>query len=221
MAILTENDKERISSAVEKAESGTGAEIVTAVIAESDDYGFNEIIFALIGGFLVFNISVLSGSAIEDFLSGIFWGFNSSRLPFLYGLTGIISGAFLYAAAQFPFIDRLIVSRKKMELAVQKRALLHFIESGACDTVDRTGILIFISMLERKAVILADQGINKKVEPGTWDKIVHDLTLSISHGALTDGIIASVEDCGKILTQHITRRKDDTDELDNRPQELS
>ncbi len=221
MSILTAEEKDLISKAVEKAESGTGAEIATAVIRESDDYGFNEMLFALIGGFIVFNLAVLFGSSIEGALSRLFWGFNPAILPYLDGLAGIVSGALFYAIAQLPAVDRLIVSRRKMDAAVQKRALLHFIESGVCNTIDRTGILIFISMLEKKAVILADHGINEKVEPGTWDSIVHDLTEAISGGHLASGIVSSVENCGNILSRHITRRKDDKDELDNRPMEPS
>ena len=58
MAILTENEKQKIADAVEKAEQETGAEIVTAVIRESDDYGFQETVFSVTAAFITYNLAV-------------------------------------------------------------------------------------------------------------------------------------------------------------------
>ena len=107
-----------------------------------------------------------------------------------------------------------------MAAAVNRRARLHFIDSGISDTIDRTGILIFVSTLEKQAVIIADRGINDKVQQDTWSTIVNQLTKDIPVRGLAPAIISSVSSCGEILGTHIEKRRDDTNELNNHPEEL-
>ena len=60
-------------------------------------------------------------------------------------------------------LDRLIIPRKIMANKVKERAVRYFMESGVSNTRDRTGILIFISILERRVELLADRGIAEKI----------------------------------------------------------
>jgi putative membrane protein len=218
--ILSPEASEKIARAVAAAEEKSGGEIVTAVIAESDDYGFRELLAAVITGFLAINLTAFLLPSIESYLSTRFWGMQSGILTFLPGMAGLVAGGIAYFLTQIPAIDRLIIPASVMEEAVRRRANRHFMESGAYDTLDQTGVLIFVSILERRVELIADRGINARVEADTWNEIVASLSAGISRGELVESLVKAVEDCGDILCRHIERRQNDTNELDDRPEEL-
>ena len=218
--ILRPEESERIARAVAAAEEKSGGEIVTAVIAESDDYGFRELFFALIIGFLTLNLVTYFLPSIENLLSTRSWNAQTGSLTFLPAMAGLFAGAAVYFLAQLPSVDRLIIPRAVMDEAVRRRANRHFMESGAYDTLDQTGILIFVSILEKRVELIADRGINSKVEADTWNGIVASLGDGISRGVLADAMVKAVKECGEILASNIERRQNDTNELDDRPEEL-
>lgn len=218
--ILSPEESERIARSVAAAEEKSGGEIVTAVIAESDDYGFRELLFALIAGFLILNLVTFLLPWIETLLSARLWGAQSGIIPYLPGMAGLVAGGAAYFLAQLPAVDRLIIPRAVMNEAVRRRANRHFMESGAYDTLDQTGVLIFVSILERRVELIADRGINARVDAESWNKIVASLSAGISRGALVDSMVKAVEECGDILSHHIERRQHDSNELDDRPEEL-
>ena len=79
----------------------------------------------------------------------------------------------------------------------------------------RTGILIYVSVAERYAEIIADTGIDAKVEKGTWQAIVDDLTANISDGKAGDGFVHAVERSGDLLARHFPPGTRDPNELPN------
>lgn len=210
---ITDEELKKISSAVKKAESRTSGEIVTAVIKESSDYAFYELAFALVLGGIYFVLSILFAGKLESWLESLFWSYNTTYLITFTGfsLFGVIGIGYLLA--NIPFIDRLIIPKKVMDERVHNRALRHFIESGASYTIDRTGILIFVSVLERKVILLADKGINDKLSSDTWDRIVKSTVSGIKEGKFTEAIINAVNECGSILEKDFPIKKDDKNEL--------
>lgn len=220
MPLLSEEESRRVAEAVEAAEKKTGGEIATAIIAESEDYGFRELVFAVILGFAAYAVAVAFSPALETLLTTMFWSYSGWYLHTLLGLIGLVVGVVAYFAAQIPAVDRLIVSKAAMKEAVARRARRHFMEAGVYDTVDRTGILVFVSVLERRVELIADRGINEKVKPDTWNSIVADLTKGIAAGRTADALVEAVEACGKVLAGNVERRTDDTNELSDGPTQL-
>lgn len=97
------------------------------------------------------------------------------------------------------------------EKAVHQRARREFASMGIGNTADRTGILIMLSLKERRVEVLADKGINDKVK--AWEEVVEIIVSNIKQGKQAAGIIQAVEFVGKILAEHFPRKKDDTNEL--------
>jgi len=105
--------------------------------------------------------------------------------------------------------------RKLKKLALEELALDEFYHLGMDKTRDKTGILLLIILAERKFHILADTGINAKVEQQTWDELAGKLSGSFKNGNYLDGVTESVLRMGAILAKHFPIKADDTNELSN------
>ena len=217
---LTEDEKKEISNAVKQAENKTSGEITTAFIKESYDYAIYELIFAVVISFFYFVIMMFFVSNIELWLQSKFWDYSPHYLIAFYGFSTFLIGTIFYFLANISTIDRLIVPKKILKQKVYDRALRHFVESDVYNTRDRTGILIFISLLEHQVILLADSGINEKIEQKQWQEIVNNIIVGIKSGNFADHLRKSIDDCGKLLTEYFPIKDDDTNELTNEIEEL-
>ena len=68
--------------------------------------------------------------------------------------------------------------------------------------------------------LIADKGINAKVAPDTWDRIVSSLVRGIKKKKTAEAIISAIKDIGTILAEHVPPRTDDSNELSDGPTEL-
>lgn len=105
--------------------------------------------------------------------------------------------------------------RKMKNLDLWDIALAEFYNLGMDKTRDKTGILLFILLKERKFQIVADEGINSKVDQKTWDKIASRLSDHFKKGNYVEGIVNTIGDMGKILSKHFPKKPDDWNELSN------
>ena len=112
-------------------------------------------------------------------------------------------------------VRRWIVPRSVSRRWAHQRAVEQFVVQNMHTTAGRTGVLIFVSVAERYAEILADPQIDAKVPPGTWDKLVEDLTREIGAGRAADGFIAAIADAGHHLARHFPPDAHNPNELPN------
>lgn len=98
---------------------------------------------------------------------------------------------------------------------LKQLALSEFIRLGINQTKDKTGILIFIVLKEREFYILADSGINEKVEPNTWNKIKEIMEGYFHRGQFCKGLLTAVEEIGNILAKFFPIKPDDINEISN------
>jgi putative membrane protein len=204
--IFPESDRERIQHAVEQAERGTSGEIVPVVVPRSDGYHDTAWRCAAFVGAIA-----LLALALGQRFAG-FW------MPL--GLTGVALVAIIAAAltgvavAFVPALTRLFSSQATLTRRTAQRAMEAFVSEEVFNTRERTGILIFLSLLERRVVILGDSGINSKVSQGEWEGIVSTIVAGIRSGRPTDAVIEAIGTCGKLLALHgVALRPDDTNEL--------
>jgi putative membrane protein len=139
----------------------------------------------------------------------LFW----SLLPIMAGmLVGLL--AFSYLSP----LERAMIDRRVLERRVRMRAEAAFLEEEVFHTRDRTGILLFLAMFERRAVVLGDEGINRKVEFEDWEAIVETLTAGLRGPNPTAAVAEAVERCGRLLEEKkVELRADDVDELADAP----
>ncbi len=101
------------------------------------------------------------------------------------------------------------------KLRIHELALKEFHRLGMHRTAQRTGVLIFLLVSERKFHIVADEGIHTKVADGTWDAVAADMGSKFREGKFFDGLSAAVLRVGEILSAHFPVKPGDTNELPN------
>lgn len=110
------------------------------------------------------------------------------------------------------FLGRAVGSISDKE-AVEKRAEREFMNLGIQQTTGRTGVLILVSLKERRVSIKADKDINDQVSEGTWDKPADIVVDGFKMGAPISGICNAVELVGNLLAERFPRKADDKNEL--------
>lgn len=104
---------------------------------------------------------------------------------------------------------------RERKLTIEEMARREFQSLGMTKTRDRTGILIFLLLQERKFFILSDEGIHTKVEVETWTKIAGEISSHFSRSQFRHGVVFGVQAVGEILSKYFPRKSDDTNELPN------
>lgn len=205
-------DRRRIATAIEAAERGHTGEIVPYVVHCSAPYA--EVPWR--AGALGF---VLAGM-----LTGLMRLVRPDVLPFLtqdgVALLLVIgaAAAVAFLASALTPITRWLIAKNHVDRAVRQRAKVAFLDEEVFATHDRTGILLFISLLERRIEILADAGIYARVMDEAWEVVADHIRSGMERESLTEGLIAGIAQCGKILKAHGFEAGDDNpDEL---PSEL-
>ena len=212
---LDDNALARISQAVQDAEKLTDGEIVVAAAKESSRYSFWELLAAVILSLLIFACLLPASRAVSAWFVRHFWSVPIWYVPAFYGITAFALIAILFYVTNIPCIDRIIIPRFVRNACVTGRAFRLFAESGVHNTKNHSGILIFISLLEKQVRILADSGINEKISQDMWNLIADDLTAGISEKNYEAAIIGAIQKCGDLLAQHFPAQKTDGDELPN------
>ncbi|MCL4233962.1 MAG: TPM domain-containing protein [Deltaproteobacteria bacterium] len=204
-ARLSPTDGERIARAVAEAESRTSGEIVPVIVDASDEYPHADLIAGLVGQFAAIAIA-----------ASVHWDAGWTGTVVLVA-AGFLAGLVIGRVA--PGLRVRLVGRRVIDTEVHQRALEAFVENGVARTRDRTGILIFVSLFERRVEIVADEGIHSRVPRGTWDEVVALVLAGVRAGSLADGLTRAIARCGDLLAKDFPRREDDTNELPDAPRE--
>lgn len=131
-------------------------------------------------------------------------------------LAFIVAGVIL----SLPPIRFRIVPRRAMRERAHVEAMRQFLAQGLHLTERRTGVLIFLSVAEHYAEIVADAGINAKVAPAVWQDAVAVAVEAIKDGRIGDGLVAAVERCGAVLAEHFPPGAINRDEVPNKVVEM-
>lgn len=110
--------------------------------------------------------------------------------------------------------EKLSLLKSKKDL--RQLAEEEFFKLGMDKTRDKTGILIYIVLEKKKFFILADSGINEKVDPSTWENVKDEMLQFFLKGDFAKGVITGIEKVGNILSKHFPIKSDDTNELSNK-----
>ncbi len=100
-------------------------------------------------------------------------------------------------------------------LSVYDLAVKNFYELGMEKTKEKTGVLIYLLVSERKFQIIGDEGINKKVSKEFWDVLAFRVSDFFRQQKFADGIVFAINEVGAVLTKEFPMKAGDTNELSN------
>lgn len=218
--MLTETDRKRIAEAVCAAEAASAGEIVTIVTPQSDSYRDVALAWSIFIAFLALAALELAPGfylGLVERLLGL-WAHEWTPRQVL-GISLLVAVikflAMLLLMAWRPL--RLLLTPAPIKSArVHARALTCFRIGAEGRTTGRTGILIYLSMAEHRAEIIADEAIASKVAPEVWGDAMHALLEPIRAGRVGDGMVAAIGKVGAVLAEHLPRAADDANELPDR-----
>lgn len=221
---LSEADHALVSAAVTKAEQASDGEIVTIVTDRSDAYHDVGLHYAVLAMLLVPAILAFVPQRCADWATRPFLGWNAvlDKGVAMLILFVLLTLAFLivrFALAWMP-LRIALTPRSTKARRVQRRAIELFKVGAERRTVGRTGILLYLSLLEHRAEIVADEAIHSKVEPDVWGAAMAAMVENVKAGRPGEGMAKAVEQIGLVLAQCLPKTATDTNELSDRLIEL-
>ena len=220
----TEDERRAIGEAVKVAETGTSGEIVTIVADRSDAYhdaGLHYAVLAVFVALAAFAAWPDLALRVVALVSGG-WVHEPSLKRVLTVTWVALAALFLivrYGLNYMP-LRMWLTPKSTRRRRVRRRALELFKVGTEARTTGRTGILIYLSLGEHMAEIVADRAIYTVVPDTVWGDAMAALIGHVRDGRIADGMIAAVGQVGAILASYLPRRDSDVDELPDRLIEL-
>jgi putative membrane protein len=205
MQTLDRQDHDRIASAIRDAESKTAGEIYCVVARTSDSY-FHAAAVSI--ALAIAAAGIVVGFALE-------WLWIDVRLPhfLLCQALALLAGLALLwwlPALRIHFVPLGLRYRRAHDNAMKQ-----FLARNVHITAARTGVLIFVSLAEQYAEVIADTGIDAKVDQPAWNGIVADLVAHARADRLAEGFLGAIAAVGDLLATHVPPLDDDRNELDD------
>jgi putative membrane protein len=198
---LTDEGKRAFTDAVRDVEAVTSAELVVAVRARSGSYLHADLTAGILAGLLVLAVLLFSHwefgllwFVLDPLLAGLLFGWVASKSP---GLRRALTGP----------ADR----RRQAETAA--RAL--FVEKRVHGTAGRTGMLLYISILEREAVLVPDLGLEPLAATESWKETVGAIAEAVRRREDGVEVARRVRTLAPLLAPALPRAAGDVDELAN------
>ncbi|HET9717585.1 MAG TPA: TPM domain-containing protein [Pseudolabrys sp.] len=197
---ISKEDQDRITSAIRAAEAKTSGEIV-CVLARVSTHATVLPVF----------VAAVAALALPWVLVAL------TEMPVLRILSlQVILFAVLLVILCIPAVRVALVPRRAQRAIAYRVAMEQFISRGLASNAERSGILIFVSLAEHYARIIADDEIAKRVPQAQWQAAIDALIAHVRDGRIADGFIAAVELCGNELAQHFPPRESRIGKLPDR-----
>lgn len=201
---ISESEAQAVSEAVRSAELQTSGEIVPMIVRRSSAIGHVAIQLFLL--WIIFVLAVYAGAEHwwhNWISSGWYWG------------AGLLLAPVFVQLYRFDSVQRVMTDNEDEAAQVFARARIEFEDLKIRSTKNRTGILIFLSVMEHRCVVMADEGIAKKLPADAWQKVVAAVVEGIKSGKPGEGLTRAIQECGKLMAEHFPVNADDKNELSN------
>jgi putative membrane protein len=184
--ILSSEDQHRVNEAITAAERRTAGEIVCVLARASSDYRTYAVAWsALIALAAPWPLIKTTQLSVQQIL--------------LIQLCVFVA---LYVVFTSSRLGHLLVPRRARRAQAHRAATEQFMIRGMARKQNRAGVLIFVSLAEHYARIVADDGIASKVDKSVWQGAIDSLLDHIRRGDLAAGFVSAVEQCGSVLAEH-------------------
>ncbi len=220
MAWLNAEQHAIVSAAVREAELATSGEIVPVIADRSDGYSDVVLVWAVAASFTAMSLCALFPDVL---LAKIDWLLGGWSVEHSYGEViawvlgiGLVKFVAVWALLSWDRLTMLFVPGPVKRQRVHERAVRHFKVGAEARTRGKTGVMLYLSMREHRAEIVADDSIALLVPAEVWGEAMADMLAEVRKGCVAEGIAAGVRDVGRVLAEHFPRGADDENELPDR-----
>jgi putative membrane protein len=186
---ISKEDHERIARAIHSAEAKTSGQIV-CVLAQASSHTTALPVFIAAVASLVMPWLLIT--------------FTAMTVHRILSLQVVVFLALLMLFC-LPRVRVALMPRKARRAIAHRAAMEQFTSRGIGQRKDRSGILIFVSLAERYARIIADDQIAARVAQSEWQAAVNALVAHMRDGRIADGFITAINLCGNELAKHFPR----------------
>lgn len=204
MKRFTEEFFDKVTTAVEEAEEKTSAELVVAIHPRSGNYRDVDLACGAVLAFAGLAFIVYNPWTVH---SPVWFPFEVALL-FVIGYLG---------CSVCPWLRRRCTSLERRSEQVRRTAQSIFVEENVSHTRERTGVLIYLSRLERQVVVLADLGVTDAVPAEQWGECVQELQAIPLSEDVPGAMLQGIASLGTRLSAHLPPGEDNPDEIPNRP----
>jgi len=202
VGVLSEAALANVHAAIVAAEKRTVGEIVPVVVERSDPH---------LGAHWVAAMTSLFGGTIA-FFEDIDWHEPWLVIAWQAGLALLGYGL----SRALPDVQRLFTSERHARETAEEQAFQEFYGAQLHETEAKTGVLLFVSLLEHRVVVLADEGIASKVEAEQWSEVDRTILRGIREDSLEEGLVAGIRIAGDRLAEHFPWTDGDRNEVPDR-----
>jgi putative membrane protein len=220
MAYLDDAGRKLVADAVTEAESATSGEIVTVLADRSDGYTDVALLWAVGAAFTAMSVFAAFPlpflGAWDQLIGG--WGheWTTGELASMVIALGLVKFLAVMLVQQWEPLKFALIPGPTKTARVHGQAVRQFKVGADRRTTGRTGVMIYLSMAEHRAEIVADESIAAIVPAEVWGEAMGDMLSHIRKGRIAEGLAVGIRDVGFVLAEHFPRGADDQNELPDR-----
>lgn len=200
--MISQTEKEAIAQLIEEAEINTDSELVPMIVNKSHNYPAAHFRCAIVVSFIFSLILYFSPLSI---INPIYF--------LLIQIPGLLVG---YLLASISFIARIFITKEEIDTEVNQRAIEAFYDHNLHYTDRHNGVLIFISLFERKIKIITDVAVKQKIEVTQWDLIISQFSAHAKSENYVEALKSVITTSSKLLEAHFPKTdKTKKNELQN------
>lgn len=220
MSYLDDAGRQLVSEAVTAAESATSGEIVTVLADRSDGYTDVALLWAVGAAFTAMSVFAAVPLPFLDAWDAAFGGWDhewtTGELASMVIALGLIKFVAVMLVQQWEPLKFFLIPGPLKTIRVHNQAVRQFKVGAEHRTTGRTGVMIYLSMREHRAEIVADETIAAKVPAEVWGEAMGDMLAHIRKGRVAEGLAVGIRDVGFVLAEHFPRGAEDENELPDR-----
>jgi len=220
MAYLDAAGHKLVSDAVTAAEAQTSGEIVTVLAERSDGYTDVALLWAIGASFTAMSVFAAFPqpflTAWDAAIGG--WGheWTTGEMASMVIALGLLKFLGVLLVQQWQPLKFALIPGPTKTIRVHNQAVRQFKVGADRRTTGRTGVMIYLSMAEHRAEIVADEAIAAKVSAEVWGEAMGDMLAEIRKGRIAEGLAVGIRDVGFVLAEHFPRGAEDINELPDR-----
>jgi putative membrane protein len=198
---------ETVGRAVREAERGTAAELVVVIAARSGSYLDVAGALGAVVAMIVILVALFAPAAFSPVAVAL-------EIPIAFGIAA-------WLAHRTPGLLRALTSAARARQQVERAAAEHFLAEAVHGTRGRTGLLVYLSLLEERVALVPDFGLEGRVPSALWSEVRWSATGDPSRPHTNEDFVSGIEQIGAILRARVPADGTDVNEIPDAPRILS